>query len=129
MARNRNHSRKSVSRRSFPARVFSHPTRRDIFRGFPSTSPVRSFEVLRKPQRSDFYFQPRRRTVEVLPRPVVKQASRFSVQDIKRSLPDIQRFMICARRKIRREVMFAQGGAGSKAMRPPRDNRFSGVSC
>lgn len=40
------------------------------------------------------------------------------------------RVVLCVRRKIRRQVMFAVGGAGSgRKMRRPRRNRFSKVRC
>lgn len=37
--------------------------------------------------------------------------------------------MICVRRKIRRAVMFAAGGAGRAKMRKPRRNQHSNVRC
>lgn len=36
---------------------------------------------------------------------------------------------ICVRRKIRREIMFARGGAGSRKMRKPRRSYYSNVRC
>lgn len=53
----------------------------------------------------------------------------------RRSLPfsvsfrDPSRVHLCVRRKVRREVLFAKGGAGSRKMRPPRRNYFSSVRC
>ena len=39
------------------------------------------------------------------------------------------RVLLCVRRKIRKEVMFAKGGAGSKKMRRPKRNHYSDVRC
>lgn len=35
----------------------------------------------------------------------------------------------CARRTIRKQVMFAKGGAGKKKMRRPKRNEYSDVRC
>lgn len=37
--------------------------------------------------------------------------------------------LVCVRRKIRREVMFAKGGAGSRRMSRPRRSYYSDVRC
>lgn len=39
------------------------------------------------------------------------------------------RVVTCVRRKIRRQVMFARGGAGSRRMRRPRYNSRSTIRC
>lgn len=40
-----------------------------------------------------------------------------------------RRVLVCVRRKMRRQVMFAKGGAGRKRMRKPRYSEFSNVRC
>lgn len=40
-----------------------------------------------------------------------------------------RRVVVCVRRKQRREVLFAVGGAGSRKMRRPRRNEYSNVRC
>jgi len=40
-----------------------------------------------------------------------------------------ERVLVCVRRKRRREVMFAKGGAGRRRMRRPRRNYWSDVRC
>lgn len=37
--------------------------------------------------------------------------------------------LLCVRRKLRREVMFAKGGAGRRRMRKPNRNYYSDVRC
>lgn len=39
------------------------------------------------------------------------------------------RVYLCVRRKVRREVMFAKSGAGSRRMRRPKRNYYSDVRC
>lgn len=39
------------------------------------------------------------------------------------------RTVMCIRRKERREVLFAKGGAGSRRMRPPKRTPWSDISC
>lgn len=40
-----------------------------------------------------------------------------------------KRVLICVRRKVRREVLFASGGGGGRAKRSRRRNAYSGVNC
>lgn len=39
------------------------------------------------------------------------------------------RVVLCVRRSVRKEVMFASGKAGRRGQRPPRRNQFSDISC
>lgn len=63
----------------------------------------------------------------VVPR-AARKASRFVVPSGLRFMVP-ERVAICARRKVRKEVMHALGRAGSGGMRKPRRKWFSAISC
>lgn len=68
-------------------------------------------------------------------RQTVKYALKTSGKPNSRYLSPFQAFqyprqvMICVRRKIRKQVLFARGGAGSRKMKKPRRNSYSDVRC
>lgn len=74
----------------------------------------------RRPIRSFDRFVSPRRVVSPNPRVRVPTAVAFA---------NPRKVFLCVRRKIRREVMFAKGGAGSRKMRRPKRNQHSNVRC
>lgn len=55
--------------------------------------------------------------------------TRYAVVPWQLSFEDSRRVVVCARRKVRKEVLHARGVAGARGLRRPRFNENSKISC
>lgn len=79
--------------------------------GTPASVTVRNKPPTAKQRASSFHNKVRSQTKAVL------------------TFQEPSRTVMCIRRKERREVLFAKGGAGSRRMRPPKRTPWSNISC
>jgi len=64
-----------------------------------------------------------------LNRPRVAAPSNFSLPFSKKDAKLLNEAMVCARRSVRREVIFASGVGGSRGLRGPHYSQTSNVRC
>lgn len=122
MAKRRNNSTKLTTRRDLPR----------IATGIHFTSPVLSPITIKKQLMSSIQdgrkFTPR----PVRPRTLKAQVAKIKATvnpllNVSFSLP--KNALVCVRRKMRKQVLFATGGAGKKFKKRPRRNENSQYHC